>query len=154
MLIYCFSELCCCWSSCSGLFQSFLETALAVLYSWQIHRQGLHNPKEAEESWVMMAQTFCHLDGDLGSPWGPFHPEDAQRCVFLEWTGSPSSPLYLGRVLVHLQPTLTALSDPGSQQMVSHHVSNPPECNSKASLASPPHKPHCPHTYITHRLRS
>lgn len=62
MLIYCFSEMCCYWSSCWGLLQSFLETVLTALCFWQIHGQGLHSPKEAEESWVMMAQTFCYLD--------------------------------------------------------------------------------------------
>ena len=150
-----FSEMCCYWSSCWGLLQSFLETVLTVLCSWQVHRQGLHSPKEAEESWVKMAQTFCLLDRDLSSPWGPCHSEDASSTVLLQRTAFPSSSsLSLGRALVHLQPTLTALSDPGSQQMLSHHVSSPLKCNSKAGLASPPYKPHCPHTYITYRLRS
>lgn len=149
-----FSEMCCYWSACWGLLQSFQETVVTVVCSWQVHGQGLHSPKEAEENWVMMAQTFCRLDRDLGSPWGPCHSEDAQSGVLLQRTAFPSSPLSLGRALMHLQPTLTVLNDPGSQQMLSHHVSFPPERNSKAGLASPPYKPHCPHTYITHRLRS
>lgn len=150
MLIYCFSEMCCYWSSCWGLLQCFLDTVLTVLCSWQVCGQGFLSPKEAEESWVMMAQTFCCLDRDLGSPWCPCHSEDARSGVLLQRTASPSSPLSLGKALVHLQPTLTALSHPGPQQMLSHHVSSPPECNGKGGLASPLYKPHCPHTYITH----
>lgn len=122
--------------------------------SWQVHRQGLHSPKEAEKCWVMMAQTFYCLDRDLSSPWGPCHSEDAWSGLLLQRTAFPSSPLSLGKALVHLQPTLTALSNPGSQQTLSHHISSPPECNDKGGLASPPYKPHCPHTYITHRLIS
>lgn len=97
MLIYCFSEMCCYWSSCWGLLQCFLDTVLTVLCSWQVCGQGLHSPKEAEESWVMMAQTFCCLDRDLGSPWCPCHSDDPQRGVLLQRTASPSSPLSLGK---------------------------------------------------------
>lgn len=156
MLIYCFSEMRCYWSSCWGLLQSFLETVLTVLCSWQIHGQGLHSPKEAEESWVMMAQIFCCLDRDLSNLCGPCHSEDQKmKKAVCYCRGQPfPPPTLLRETLVHLQPTLTVLGNPGSQQMLCHHVFSSPECNSKAGLASPPYKPHCSHTYITQRLRS
>lgn len=156
MLIYCFSETCCYWSPCLGLLQNFLEIVLTVLRSWWIHGQGLHSPKETEESWVMMARTFCCLDGGLSNLCGPCHSEDQKMKKAVYYCrGQPfPPPTLLRETLVHLQPTPTVLGNPGSQQMLCHHVFCPPECNNKAGLASPPYKPHCSHTYITQRLRS
>lgn len=125
--------MCCYWSSCWGLLQSFLEIVLNVLCSWQIHGQGLHSPEETEESWVMMAQTFCFLDWDLSNLCGPCHSEDQKmKKAVCYCRGQPfPPPTLLGETLVHLQPTLTVLGNPGSQQMLCHHLFSPPECNSK-----------------------
>lgn len=151
MLIYCFSEVCCYWSSCWGLLQSFLETVLTVLCSWQIHGQGLHSPKEAEESWVMMAH-WTEISTIAVALVTQRIRRWRKQCYC---RGQPfPPPTLLRETLVPLQPTLTVLGNLGSQQMLCHHVFSPPECNSKAGLASPPYKPHCSHTYITQRRRS
>lgn len=98
MLIYCFSEMCCYWSSCWGLLQSFLETVLTALCFWQIYGQGLHSPKEAEESWVMMAQTFCCLERDLSNLCllSLRGSENEESSVLVQRTAFPSSHTPLG----------------------------------------------------------
>lgn len=119
-----FSKMCCYWSSCWGLLQSFLEIVLNVLCSWQIHGQGLHSPEETEESWVMMAQTFCFLSRDLSTLCGPCHSEDQKmKKAVCYCRGQPfPPPTLLRETLVHLQPSLAVLGNSGSQQMLCHHV--------------------------------
>lgn len=91
--------------SCWGLLHGLLETALTTQCSWQGHGQGLRSPKEAEESWVMMAQTFCHLDKRVQQPLGSLVLRGCKKqCYCGE---QPSAlPTSLGRAPEHPQPTL------------------------------------------------